>query len=83
MAGPDGELADAIERDIVDLGNAVEWDSVAGNDEVKELLEEALVLPMIMPDFFKGKSFSLRANSSLLVLSSSLSLSLSLCLPQI
>jgi len=30
------------------------WDDVAGLTEAKRLLEEAVVLPVLMPEFFKG-----------------------------
>ena len=32
----------------------IAWDSVAGLEEPKKLLKEAVILPLIMPDFFKG-----------------------------
>ena len=31
----------------------VRWDDIADLTEAKRLLEEAVVLPMLMPDFFK------------------------------
>lgn len=32
----------------------VSWDQIGGLDEAKELLKEAVVLPMIIPGFFTG-----------------------------
>lgn len=32
----------------------VHWDDIADLQEAKQLLEEAVVLPMWMPEFFKG-----------------------------
>lgn len=32
----------------------VRWDDIADLSEAKKLLEEAVVLPMLLPDFFKG-----------------------------
>ena len=43
-----------IERDIIDNQPGVRWDDIAGLKEAKRLLEEAVVLPLLMPDYFKG-----------------------------
>lgn len=53
-AGYDKDLVDALERDIVQRNPSVSWESVAGLEEPKKLLKEAVILPLIMPDFFKG-----------------------------
>jgi katanin p60 ATPase-containing subunit A1 len=50
----DVELIEGIERDIVEGKVNVRWDSIAGLDEAKQLLQEAVVLPLWMPDLFKG-----------------------------
>jgi len=47
-------LIDNIERDILEKAPNVHWDDIAGLEEAKRVLEEAVVLPMIMPDYFKG-----------------------------
>jgi len=52
--GPDGDLVDLLERDIVQKNPSTHWDDIADLHEAKRLLEEAVVLPMWMPDFFKG-----------------------------
>ena len=49
-----GDLILGIERDIVDTNPRVRWDDIAGLKEAKTLLEEAVVLPMWMPDYFQG-----------------------------
>eukprot|EP00760_Papus_ankaliazontas_P031918 PhM_4_TR5534/c0_g1_i1/m.102718/K07767/KATNA1; katanin p60 ATPase-containing subunit A1 len=50
----DDELAALIQADIL-LGNLnVKWDDVAGLDEAKESLKEAMVLPLLLPEFFQG-----------------------------
>eukprot|EP01042_Synura_sphagnicola_P001576 gene1576-1830_t len=50
----DLELIEAIERDIVESKVSVSWDSIAGLGEAKHLLQEAVVLPLWMPEYFKG-----------------------------
>lgn len=42
-----------VERDIVQKNPNIRWSDIAELDEAKRLLEEAVVLPMWMPDFFK------------------------------
>lgn len=54
VPGLDGELVDMLERDILQRNPNVHWTDIADLDEAKRLLEEAVVLPMWMPDFFKG-----------------------------
>lgn len=53
-SGNDRDLADLLERDIVQKNPNIHWDDIADLHEAKRLLEEAVVLPMWMPDFFKG-----------------------------
>lgn len=43
-----------IERDILDTNPGVMFDTIAGLDEAKALLQEAVVLPLIIPDYFQG-----------------------------
>ncbi|KAK7603768.1 hypothetical protein V9T40_003767 [Parthenolecanium corni] len=52
--GYDSDLIDMLERDIVQKNPNVRWDDIADLHEAKRLLEEAVVLPMWMPDFFRG-----------------------------
>ncbi|XP_010537950.1 PREDICTED: katanin p60 ATPase-containing subunit A1 [Tarenaya hassleriana] len=52
--GPDPDLADMLERDMLDSTPGVRWDDVAGLSEAKRLLEEAVVLPLWMPEYFQG-----------------------------
>ena len=47
-------MIEAIERDIVESGVATRFDDIAGCTLAKQLLQEAVVLPLWMPDFFKG-----------------------------
>ncbi|KAJ3154410.1 hypothetical protein HDU89_008480 [Geranomyces variabilis] len=52
--GVDKELANLIRQDMLELAPNVRWTDIAGQEEAKTLLAEALVLPALMPDFFKG-----------------------------
>ncbi|KAI8464204.1 MAG: P-loop containing nucleoside triphosphate hydrolase protein [Monoraphidium minutum] len=52
--GPDGDLVANLERDMLDRSPGVRWTDIAGLAEAKRVLEEATVLPMIMPEFFTG-----------------------------
>lgn len=48
------DLVQSLERDIVSTNVNVHWDDIAGNKEAKRLLEEAVVLPLLIPDYFTG-----------------------------
>jgi katanin p60 ATPase-containing subunit A1 len=50
----DVELIEGVERDIVESKISVSWDTIAGLSEAKHLLQEAVVLPLWMPDYFRG-----------------------------
>ncbi|XP_059610205.1 katanin p60 ATPase-containing subunit A-like 1 [Phlebotomus argentipes] len=50
----DVDLVDMLERDILQKNPNIRWDDIADLVEAKRLLEEAVVLPMWMPDYFKG-----------------------------
>lgn len=50
----DLSLVESIEREIVEGKVTVKWESIAGLEEPKHLLQEAVVLPLWMPDYFKG-----------------------------
>ncbi|KAJ8412461.1 hypothetical protein AAFF_G00127970 [Aldrovandia affinis] len=52
--GFDNDLVEALERDIVSRNPNIHWDDIADLEDAKKLLREAVVLPMWMPDFFKG-----------------------------
>ncbi|XP_064196085.1 katanin p60 ATPase-containing subunit A1 [Anguilla rostrata] len=52
--GYDKDLVEALERDIISQNPNVKWDDIASLEEAKKLLKEAVVLPMWMPEFFKG-----------------------------
>eukprot|EP01060_Flectonema_neradi_P007836 TRINITY_DN1554_c0_g1_i1.p1 TRINITY_DN1554_c0_g1~~TRINITY_DN1554_c0_g1_i1.p1 ORF type:complete len:537 (+),score=108.77 TRINITY_DN1554_c0_g1_i1:50-1660(+) len=48
------DMVDMIHNEIVCMKNVVEWSQIAGLHEAKRLLEEAVVYPVWMPDYFKG-----------------------------
>ncbi|XP_060609525.1 katanin p60 ATPase-containing subunit A1 [Anolis sagrei] len=52
--GYDKDLVEALERDIISQNPNVRWDDIADLVDAKKLLKEAVVLPMWMPEFFKG-----------------------------
>jgi len=52
--GPDRDLIEMLERDCVDRCPQVTWESIAGLEQAKSLLEEAVVLPLVMPEYFQG-----------------------------
>ncbi|XP_063403203.1 katanin p60 ATPase-containing subunit A1-like isoform X1 [Mytilus trossulus] len=52
--GYDKGLVEGLERDIIQKNPSVPWTSIADLVEAKKLLQEAVVLPLVIPDFFKG-----------------------------
>lgn len=54
MSDSDPELMATLERDIVERSPGVQWADVAGLKDAKRVLEEAVVLPLWMPEYFQG-----------------------------
>ena len=52
--GPDTDLIEMVERDVVDMNPNVNFDDIADLETAKRALTEAVVLPLLMPDFFVG-----------------------------
>ncbi|KAI9141977.1 P-loop containing nucleoside triphosphate hydrolase protein [Paraphysoderma sedebokerense] len=52
--GYDKDLVDLLHREIIQAAPNIKWVDIAGLREAKQLLEEAIVLPLWMPDYFKG-----------------------------
>ena len=53
-AGPDIDLIQMMEREVIDKSPNVSFDDIADLDETKKLLQEAVLLPILMPEYFKG-----------------------------
>ena len=41
-------------RDMLERAPGVQWDDIAGLSEAKQLLQENVVLPTYMPEYFQG-----------------------------
>lgn len=52
--GPDTELIQTLERDVIDKNPNISFDDIADLDDAKMLLQEAVLLPILMPEFFTG-----------------------------
>ena len=52
--GPDVELIQTLESNVIDKNPNISFDDIADLDEAKMLLQEAVLLPILMPEFFKG-----------------------------
>ena len=52
--GPDADLIQMLERDVLDKNPQVQFDDIADLEDTKKLLQEAVLLPILMPAFFKG-----------------------------
>jgi len=52
--GPDAELIQMLERDVIDKNPNVSFNDIAELDDAKKTLQEAVLLPLYMPNYFKG-----------------------------
>ena len=52
--GPDSDLIRMLERDVIERNPQVKFDDIADLNEAKKILQEAVLLPILMPDYFKG-----------------------------
>ena len=52
--GPDSDLIAMLERDVVNKNPNVSFDDIAGLEDCKKCLKEAVLLPIMMPHFFTG-----------------------------
>ena len=51
--GPDSELIQMLEKDVVELNPYVKFEDIAELVKAKEILQEAVLLPLLIPNFFK------------------------------
>ena len=51
---PHGDNATASCRDMLDSSPGVNWGDIAGLAEAKRVLQENVILPLYMPEFFQG-----------------------------
>ena len=52
--GPDIDLINMIEKDVLLTNPNVQFDDIADLDETKKLLQEAVLLPLLIPEYFRG-----------------------------
>jgi katanin p60 ATPase-containing subunit A1 len=52
--GPDSDLIEMLEKEVVDCNPNVRFEDIAELDQAKNVLKEAVLLPLLMPEFFKG-----------------------------
>ena len=50
----DMALVQAIEEEMLDIKNPITFDDIASLKTAKELLNEAVTLPLLIPEFFVG-----------------------------
>ena len=56
FTGGDPKLVEAIEGEMLEGVPKVAWDSIGGLADAKRLLNEAVVLPLLIPDYFAKAS---------------------------
>ena len=59
-SGYEQELISLIENGIIQQTQSIKFEDVAGLNEAKLLLQEAIVWPMEHPEFFKALIFSIK-----------------------
>ena len=52
--GPDTDLISMIEREVLESNPNINFDDIAELDSAKKTLQEAVILPLLLPNFFKG-----------------------------
>lgn len=57
--GYEAHLVESLEKDILQRDPNIKWTQVAGLTEAKAVLQEAMVLPLLLPDYFKVRRLNL------------------------
>ena len=52
--GPDSHLIRMLEKDVLLKSPTITFDDIADLDTAKEILQEAVLLPLLMPEYFTG-----------------------------
>jgi katanin p60 ATPase-containing subunit A1 len=52
--GPDADLINMLEREVIDSNLNITFDDIAELSAAKDILREAVLLPLHMPHLFKG-----------------------------
>ena len=52
--GPDGELIEMLEREVIEKNPMVKFEDIGGLEEEKNILKAEVLLPFLRPDFFRG-----------------------------
>ncbi len=52
--GPDEQLIMMLEREVIDKNPNITFDDIAALDDAKQVIRETVLLPLMMPDYFKG-----------------------------
>ncbi|KRT82385.1 AAA protein, partial [Oryctes borbonicus] len=54
LRGVDPKLAQSILDEIVEGGQAIQWDDIVGQETAKQALQEMVILPSLRPELFTG-----------------------------
>eukprot|EP00484_Ammonia_sp_Unknown_P014327 CAMPEP_0197055176 /NCGR_PEP_ID=MMETSP1384-20130603/58711_1 /TAXON_ID=29189 /ORGANISM="Ammonia sp." /LENGTH=536 /DNA_ID=CAMNT_0042488655 /DNA_START=48 /DNA_END=1658 /DNA_ORIENTATION=- len=53
-SGIDFHLVESIENSMIQRNIGVKWDDIASLDDVKKTLKEVVILPTLIPEYFRG-----------------------------